>query len=190
MKPPKTKICTKCGNRKKLEGFHRNCIKKDGLTSLCKLCNSLASKRRYTDKAYREKIQAYRDAHKERTKAYNKAYKAKDPIGTAIRAKAERERNAETYKAHYIRKIQDPILKKKKNNLDKAWRKRHATEITKKHKVEVASMSDNYVKNKICGYMQFHGIHFVRSDIAPKMVQIWREYMIINRMLKKKGRIA
>ncbi len=52
--PAKTKVCTKCGKRKKLEEYYARRIRKDGKRSECKLCDNAARIRRGRPPGYHQ----------------------------------------------------------------------------------------------------------------------------------------
>ena len=47
------RICTKCGQPKPIDGFYKDCTKKDGLKSYCKECANGMNKDYYTTKRKR-----------------------------------------------------------------------------------------------------------------------------------------
>lgn len=66
------KRCSRCGETKPVDGFHRNRSQRDGLGSWCKECH------RAYNEAHREKRnachRAYREAHREKRNAYSRSY--------------------------------------------------------------------------------------------------------------------
>ena len=66
-----SKACSKCGEVKELECFHKMSAVKDGHRCLCKTCVRTYSKAHYH--ANSERLQAYRKANSEKNKAYAKA---------------------------------------------------------------------------------------------------------------------
>jgi arsenate reductase-like glutaredoxin family protein len=68
----KTKICTKCGVEKSLDGFGRQSGRKDGLQSNCKACNKAyrEANRESRIKYLREYHAANRDAHLKQMREY------------------------------------------------------------------------------------------------------------------------
>jgi len=76
-----TKKCSKCGEVKALDEFHKNADGGHGRTSRCKVCRN-AEKRRWK-KATSEKVKAssaaWRAANREKIKAYSAAWRAANP---------------------------------------------------------------------------------------------------------------
>lgn len=70
------KRCTKCGETKSVDGFHRDRSKRDGLAVQCKECRRADSLAYY--EAHREETlackDAYREAHREEIRVYDRAY--------------------------------------------------------------------------------------------------------------------
>ncbi len=184
-----SRICTKCGEGKKLSEFYRKCTGRYGYWEQCKTCVAIKQKSYYqanrekclarqkiSGKKYyeanREKIQAYRDAHKERTKIYNKMYKAIDPEKTRVRARAERDKHSERYKK------QGAI-----------YRKTHKQEIIARNKLynqtggKVARLrlSDSYIKSLLTK----HDSILRYRDIPVELVVLKRVQIQIERELKK-----
>lgn len=194
----KTKRCSKCGIEKPLDEFTCNNKAKDGKNYSCRECNAKYHQKRYkeyheeilararyrykNDMEVKRKCQEYRDAHKEETKKYNKMYRQSE-IGIQ-KHREESRRNTKR------RRSNDPNYKEKKNKWDKNYRKRHKKRIKQKRKTEVALLTDNYVKNKLCGYFNFHGIKCKRDALTSDMVQKWREYLLISRMLLAKRKAS
>ena len=71
-----TKVCSKCGETKGLEGFSKNAANNDGLKVYCRVCSNAVSK-------------AWREANPERGAALGKAWK-KDNRGRANATEAKR----------------------------------------------------------------------------------------------------
>lgn len=70
----KTKVCTKCGKRKPLSAFAKDCTKKDGLKSQCKECmNATARASRALLKENQIKKQRLKKSEKSFKKALNEA---------------------------------------------------------------------------------------------------------------------
>lgn len=72
----KTKICTKCGKSKPLEGFAQNVSTKDGRRSRCRECDSEWSRAYYAANRARVLVaqRVYRAANKEKIQAAERAY--------------------------------------------------------------------------------------------------------------------
>lgn len=76
----KEKICSSCGEKKSIEFFGRDCSKKDGLYTKCKIC------KKNTDKEYRKSnkskikdiLAKYYQIHKDKLKNRAKDYRQKN----------------------------------------------------------------------------------------------------------------
>lgn len=88
-----SKTCTKCGEVKELEEFHKMSASKDGHRRDCKPCNSAATKAHY--RANPERYTAYRKANSKKNTAYAKARYKAYPEKWAVYNKANSERFAE-----------------------------------------------------------------------------------------------
>ncbi|MGP5731233.1 HNH endonuclease [Arthrobacter rhombi] len=97
------KACTRCGEDKPLEDFHKRKRARDGHTSYCKACKRLEAET-YRD-ARREHDKAHRAANREQLNAQRRASYAASPNAARKRDKAYREANAEQIavrkRAHY-----------------------------------------------------------------------------------------
>lgn len=100
-----TKTCTKCGEIKSTDQFHKCRSHRDGLQSICKTCNAAMSRayreanrdrtnsysRTYRE-ANRDKVSArqreYKKAHREELAAYNRAYREANRDNIADRERA------------------------------------------------------------------------------------------------------
>ena len=96
------KTCSKCGESKPLEGFHKNKSRRDGLQTYCRKCvqvTTLANKERI-----RVTTLAWRETNKEKHRATSLAYRAanKNHKSTTVAAwaAANRERRAATNAAY------------------------------------------------------------------------------------------
>lgn len=75
-----TKKCSRCGEVKAVEEFHKDKCNRDGLRSWCKMCTREQRKDNYKEyyKEYREKnkerIKKYHEENKERRRQYLKQY--------------------------------------------------------------------------------------------------------------------
>jgi len=223
MKPPKTKICTKCGKRKKLGLFYKysaeNLTRKTipFLKSWCKACNDKSNKNpkdQESRKAYYyahkkellAKQKAYNDVHAKEIAVYRKAYnqihkeeiaiygKAKSKAyyhthkkEAAAKAKAYRQTHKEEmYAKHKIwRQTNKEKIKKRAKVYYIGWIQTHKEEIETYKKAYAKKMvnqlTDPYVKKSL---RERYGLS--ANDITAEMIQIQREFMAINRLLKKK----
>ena len=102
------KRCTKCGEYKPRDMFHRDKNRSDGLTPHCKVCSAKKAKAWYAANKERhfEKSKAWHDANKER---YAKTHKA--------RYEANKDRHARIMKAWYAANKEHAFEN------GKAWRK-------------------------------------------------------------------
>jgi hypothetical protein len=108
---PKTKVCTKCGKRKKLEAYYADTRNKDGKQSRCKVCWALAGRvfrsantallaaraasyYRSNGEKVRARVKAYRTNNKDIVKARKAKYYRKNRTKIAERAAAYRNRPA------------------------------------------------------------------------------------------------
>ena len=174
MKPPKTKICTKCGKRKKLGEFvaHKDCI--GGVGGACKKCEVSYQKAYY--QSNREKCKAYSKAYyqsnSEKCKAYQKEYQKAyyQSHKEQSRKQGRKWYSAYREKVHLIQK------KYRDCNQDKIKESHH-----KHQKKSAKNMSDTYMRRML---VQETNLNY--KDITSEMIQIKREYLTIYRMLRKK----
>lgn len=89
------KTCTKCKQTKLREDFFVCKSKKDGLSSHCKSCRSVAAKekRQSNLEEARAKAKAYRDANPEKIANYMRTYKKKHPDKVKARSADYYQRN-------------------------------------------------------------------------------------------------
>ena len=73
-----TKRCTKCGEVKSLEEFHKNRAAKDGLQNHCKSCIAEYGRKRYAERGdeVRTRVRAYRAENREKVLEAKRAYYA------------------------------------------------------------------------------------------------------------------
>lgn len=83
---PEHKCCTKCGETKPLDAFHRSTRSTDGRFTICKACK-------------REIDRVYHEANREQRLVVLRAYAAKNAVRANARAKTWREQNPERYRA-------------------------------------------------------------------------------------------
>ncbi len=76
--PAKSKVCTKCGKRKKLECFYARPGAKDGKQTSCKECQGavIVAWRRANPDKVRAHHARYRQMHREARRAYTAAWNA------------------------------------------------------------------------------------------------------------------
>lgn len=96
VKPPSEKTCTKCGETKPLEGFHKNADGKFGRRSQCKTCLAQDRNRRYAENPEKDREirrrwtkanpEKNREIHRRWKKANPEKHVAKNAVKYAIRA--------------------------------------------------------------------------------------------------------
>ncbi|MBA7487094.1 hypothetical protein ES707_22656 [subsurface metagenome] len=112
----KTKLCTKCGEEKSLEEFHRCKSNKDGRYSNCKICKNAKNKARRADPDYRERENA-----KNREYQSNPDYRERENAKQRVRYANDpdyRERENAKNKAHRA----DPDYRERENANRRAHR--------------------------------------------------------------------
>ena len=96
-----TKVCSKCKVEKEFEFFTKDKSRKNGVRSICKICNKEKSKARYEanpEKA-RAAVRAYRENNLEKVRAAEKAYREANPEKVRAAVKAYKEANPEKVRA-------------------------------------------------------------------------------------------
>lgn len=96
------KVCTKCGDEKPFEEFHKDKAGRDGHRPECKPC------KRKLDQAWNQRTakqrakvkKKYRQENKEKIRAYNNEYRKKNPEKVREIKKRERIKNAERYREY------------------------------------------------------------------------------------------
>lgn len=70
------KKCSRCGQAKPLDGFHRQAASRDGRAAACRECVAKYVKERYWRDPERRRAESkkYRDAHPERRRQWQRAY--------------------------------------------------------------------------------------------------------------------
>ena len=98
------KKCTKCGEAKALELFHKKAQRKDGRQSHCASCCSALQKERFANnESYIAKSRQYTVDNKAKLKAYSAAYIVKNP---QLYAKKQKLANQK-----YIKEMSDVYIK-------------------------------------------------------------------------------
>ena len=96
-----TKVCSKCKVEKEFEFFTKDKSRKNGVGSICKICNKEKSKAWCEDNP--EKVRAYKkawyEANPEKLRAAEKAYREANPEKVRAAEKAYREANPEKVRA-------------------------------------------------------------------------------------------
>ena len=101
-----TKVCSKCKVEKEFEFFTKDKSRKNGVKSICKICN-------------KEKSKAYREANPEKVRAAKKAYREANPEKVRAAVKAYRDRYTDAYVAKAFQCPQELIELKRINLLIK-----------------------------------------------------------------------
>ena len=100
------KTCSKCGETKPLEEFHKQAKSADGHVSHCKLCQKIIKKAYYeaNKELVAAAVKAWREANKERKSAIDKAWREANKEQIAAAKKAWRESNPDKVKEYAVRK--------------------------------------------------------------------------------------
>ena len=127
-----TKVCSKCKVEKEFEFFTKDKSRKNGVRSICKICNKEKSKAWYEDNSekvrarheanpekVRAAVKAYREANPEKVRAAVKAYKEANPEKVRAAGKAYRDRYPDAYVAKAFQCPQELIELKRINLLIK-----------------------------------------------------------------------
>ena len=90
-----TKRCTKCGEVKSLEEFHKNRAAKDGLQNHCKSCIAEYGRKRYAERGdeIRASVRTYRAENREKVLEAKRAHYAEHAEEEKARVRRWREEN-------------------------------------------------------------------------------------------------
>jgi len=147
----KTKICTKCGKRKKVSEFWKEKRASDGLNCWCKECCKAQKHEYYLE--HQEEIKArtkkYREDNKDYYSEYNKEYREKNKDKLEERRKKNADKIREQKRKLYFDKIKEnPDLNKERYALNKdkyaIWNRNSH----KKNRLKNNKRSNEYAKRK------------------------------------------
>ena len=187
----KTKRCSKCGEVKGVDEFHKNRSGKDGLGGHCKFCKkayreanrekALAYARAYQE-ANREKIatrrKAYREANREKIAALKKAQYEANRERILARQKAYRGANRERILASanaYYEANREKVLAYCKD-----YRNANPAKVAAYNKARCEALADGFVRTTI---KKQAGIE--SADIPAEMIELKRQQIKLYRELKK-----
>lgn len=143
MRTPKTKVCTKCGKRKKLGDFHKSRVGKYGLRSRCKQCINTAHKNWQLKNS---------DEIKEYNKIYHRSYYEKNKT-KILQKMRTREKNLSDEDREKRRTRQKKYTssgyRKTQYRNNQYYRTAHWYGITKEFALELHNKQDG--KCAICG---------------------------------------
>ncbi len=128
----KTKICSKCGIKKKSSEFYKDKRAKDGYCSSCKMC-----KKRYAQEN-KEKIKKYQKQWKKEHKEYHKEQMAK----WYKENKKNVLKRQKKYYEEYAEEIKEKVKEYQENNKEKIYKQK------KKYEKENNNKIRKYRKNK------------------------------------------
>lgn len=132
-----TKACTKCGEVKPYEGFHRHKGFKCGREAICKVCS-------------KAKTYAYRQKNPDAHKNIVAKYRAKNPEAARASVRNWHQKNPEYEQARYKRRRQDPqqVEKMRASGQRRKARHRVASEI-----VDTLTLEQTlWLRSQCCSY--------------------------------------
>lgn len=165
----KTKTCTKCGEEKPLTEFYY-CKKRAYLDTQCKRCfNERAKKYRKQNKEQISLMRKkYRESHKDLIKEQKRIYERNNKEKVYLRKTKYRKNNIERCRAN-----------------SKRYRSKHKEKcrVRSKNRALFArqNLRDPYIRQIL---RLKYGLS--TEDINPEMIQIEREFVAVNRLLRQK----
>lgn len=192
-----TKKCSKCGEVKALEEFHKRTEAMDGRRGVCKVCDHqrlLEGSRKYAASHQEERRASFkawywrnREAQLERTKRYAEqnadAMKAKRIAEYAASPELYRARSSVWAKAN--REKKNAYERDYVTRSPKVRAERDAAAMRAYHKGR-EGLSDSYVKQTLVAM----GLASTRADVPPELIALKREQLAIKRMARELKKAA
>ena len=147
----KTKICSKCGKRKKLSEFHKDKKGKNGLRSFCKECSRIIAHENYlkNQEEIKARTKKYYEENKDYYSEYIREYRVKNKDKLQQRLKQNADKIREQKRKLYFEKIKEnPNYNHERYLERKEYYAEYSKEYRETHKKEINAQKNEYDKNK------------------------------------------